>query len=215
MLGNVPAFIGTIVAFTALSGNASAQNWILAFTAGNFLYIALVDLLPSLFGGVHGHSHSHGHDHDHHDHSHTTSQVNNNNSNSNNGTHSHTDSRDSMATTTVLPLHDDDRSRHPPHHHHHHQVDSLNSLSDETKKAVTSQNGGDTEAASHHHHHHPRCSVENPAMHHDVGAGTGEGIFRDPVKDQWSTTLAIHLGLLVGFAAMLLIALHERNTHRD
>ncbi|KAG5459551.1 MAG: ZIP zinc transporter-domain-containing protein [Olpidium bornovanus] len=66
-LSNVPAFLGSVLALTMLPKSESAQNWILAYTAGNFLYIALVDLLPSLFGGGgHGHSHSHGHDdHDH------------------------------------------------------------------------------------------------------------------------------------------------------
>jgi hypothetical protein len=57
------AYIGCVIGILA-GDSSAARPWILAFTAGNFLYIAMADLIPELNGGSsHYHSHSHNHSH--------------------------------------------------------------------------------------------------------------------------------------------------------
>jgi hypothetical protein len=56
---NMTAYLGCIAGIL-LSDSASYRPYILAFTAGNFLYIALAALIPELnSGSSHSHSHSH------------------------------------------------------------------------------------------------------------------------------------------------------------
>ncbi|KAG5457459.1 MAG: ZIP zinc transporter-domain-containing protein, partial [Olpidium bornovanus] len=162
-LGNAPAFLGSIIALTALPNSEPAMDWILAYTAGNFLYIALVDLLPSLFGGDclgHGHDHHGSHDHTHH---------------------------------------------HEDGHMHGHPVpDTHSSTRTAPEKATAgSADGRDIEAVA--------LRVEPstcPAAHM-----SGEGIFRESTKDKRSTMVAVHLGILAGFGAMVGLALLEAAQH--
>jgi len=48
MLSSVGAIVGFFVGVTVGTDSESANGWILTITAGQFLYIALVDLLPEL-----------------------------------------------------------------------------------------------------------------------------------------------------------------------
>jgi len=47
LAANISAFVGAIIG-ASLNNAKGVQPWILAFTAGNFLYIALSDLIPEL-----------------------------------------------------------------------------------------------------------------------------------------------------------------------
>ncbi|ORZ34480.1 Zinc/iron permease [Catenaria anguillulae PL171] len=63
LISNLTAFVGAaigILLYNAIS--ESAKNYVLAVTAGGFIYIALADLVPMLFSMTFGKP-AHGHDH--------------------------------------------------------------------------------------------------------------------------------------------------------
>lgn len=47
----VGAFVGTIVGLLAEGNSSTASTWILPFTAGGFIYIATVSVIPELLEG--------------------------------------------------------------------------------------------------------------------------------------------------------------------